>query len=128
MWEEIGVIVIPLVLQRTSRKKRRLQPKATWVDVLDGVCMVVLHRCVPAAHVLCVSARLFFPHIHPISLGLHGEFQSPDEEEGVLWLQSCSPIAVAGLWGAYCVCACLQALSVCIELGETETERAGNQS
>lgn len=21
-----------------------------------------------------------------------------------MWLQSCSPIAVAGLWGAYCVC------------------------
>lgn len=31
--EEIGVIVIPLLLQRTSRKTLRLQPKATWVDV-----------------------------------------------------------------------------------------------
>lgn len=40
-----------------------------------------------------------------------------------MWLQSSSPIAVAGLWGAYCVYACLEALSVCIELGETETER-----
>lgn len=76
---------------------------------------------------VCASARLFFPHIHPISSGLRGEFQGPDEKGG-LWLQSCSPIAVAGLWGAYCVCACLQALSVCIELGETETEGAGNQS
>lgn len=40
-----------------------------------------------------------------------------------LWLQSCSPIAVAGLWGAYCVYACLEALSVYVELGETETRR-----
>lgn len=31
---------------------------------------------------------------------------------GEPWLQSCRPVAVAGLWGAYSVCACLRALSV----------------
>lgn len=101
-----------LFLLRTSRKKQRLQPRATWVDVLDGVCVSFLST---------YSSNI---------LGLHGEFQSPDEEGGAVAaeLQSWSPIAVAGLRGAYCVCACLQALSVCVELGETETERAGNQS
>lgn len=75
----------------------------------------------------CVLACPFSPHIHPISLRLHGEFQSPDEEGGV-WLQSCSPIAVVDLWGAYQVCTCLQALSVCTGLEETKMERAGSQS
>lgn len=48
---------------------------------------------------------------------------------GEPWLQSCRPIAVAGLWGAYSVCVCVCGPCLCcMELGETETESAGNQS
>lgn len=40
VWEEIEVIDIPLLLQRTSRKKLRFQPKATWADITNAcVCM-----------------------------------------------------------------------------------------
>lgn len=59
VWDEIGVIVIPLFLQRTSRMKQRLQPKATWVDVSEGVCIVVLYWFVSAARV-CVCERSSF--------------------------------------------------------------------
>lgn len=56
-----------LFLQRSSRKKQRLQPKATWADVSKCVCTVVLYWCVSAVH-MCANA-FFFPHIHPVSLG-----------------------------------------------------------
>lgn len=70
---EIGVIVILLYLERTS-KKTGLPPKAMSVSVIVGVYLVC------AMYVrLCVRVRLFFPNIHPELLGLRGEFQSPDE-------------------------------------------------
>lgn len=68
VWEEIGVIV--LFLQRSSRKKQRLQPKATWADVSKRVCTVVygvLYWCASAVHMW--ASAFFFPHIHPASLG-----------------------------------------------------------
>lgn len=114
VWEEIGVIVILVFLLRTSRKKQRLQPRAAWVEVSDASCVVVLltsaHGC------LCLSSIF---HIFTWLV-----WRVPQAWWKVrLWLQSCSPIAVAGLWGAYCAYACLEALSVCTELGETEMER-----
>lgn len=48
-----------------------------------------------------------------------------EEEEGGLWLQSCSPIAVAGLRGAYTVCVCVSAGRVCVRgaAGDRDGER-----
>lgn len=83
-----------------------------------GVCVYCTHVCERSYFLSTYSSRI---------IGVAWRVPEPWWEGGP-WLWSCSPIAVAGLWGAYCVCACLQALSVCIELGETETERAGNQS
>lgn len=75
-----------------------------------------------------VSERLFLSTYSSSIIGVCIKSSRAPMRRRGLWLQSCRPIAVAGLWGARCVCACLRALSVCIELGETETESAGNQS
>lgn len=72
------------VLQRTPRMKQRLQPKATWVDVLEGarVCIVLFYCWVSAAH-MCVQALNFsFQIFIQYHRGLHGGFQSPDEKGG----------------------------------------------
>ena len=76
------------VLQRTPRMKQRLQPKATWVDVLEHACVcvcvyiVVFYCWVSAAH-MCVQALNFsFQIFIQFHRGLRGGFQSPDEKGG----------------------------------------------
>jgi len=98
MWEEIRVIISLLFLWRTYRKKQRLQPKATWVDL----------SCIS----VCVCSRLSFLFVYSSSI-IGAARRVPELLwEGGLWLHFCSPIAVTGLWGACCVC--MSAGPVCV--------------
>lgn len=79
VWEEIGVIVIPLFFffMENLHTEAEITAQSNVGGCLGECVHGCMSSCVSAAH---MCARVFFPHVHPEPLGLHGEFQRRDEE------------------------------------------------